>query len=260
MRNLFLTVSVCALTAGLAPQALAADEEMMAKLAAMVEKQQAMLEAQAQQLQSLQTELAALRTQQGTQQAQTAQAMEKISAVEKTAVTAASTAKTAQTTAQTAVDNTAQTAARVAAVEPAAGESKRAFIEEGSFPGSFRIPGTELSMKVGGQVKIDASYTSDQTASLSEDLMQPRTIQPNGTRNYGHSRIHGRDTRLNVDVRGDTEYAAELRCLTKDAWHFGYRRNWSQNLLTSSARTVHTDISRRRFGDTEPGNVEPIRL
>lgn len=53
-------------------------------------------------------------------------------------------------------------------------------------------------------------------------------------------------------------YAAELRCLTNDAWHFGYVRSWNPGELTSSARTSHTDISRRRFGETKPGAVEPI--
>jgi DNA (cytosine-5)-methyltransferase 1 len=55
-----------------------------------------------------------------------------------------------------------------------------------------------------------------------------------------------------------SEYAAEMRCATDNAWHFGYRRLWEQNLLTSSARTNHTDISRRRFSKTQPGDVEPI--
>ncbi len=53
-------------------------------------------------------------------------------------------------------------------------------------------------------------------------------------------------------------YAAELRCLTNSAWHFGYARDWDRSLLTSSARTEHTEISRRRFAETEPGSVEPI--
>jgi len=53
-------------------------------------------------------------------------------------------------------------------------------------------------------------------------------------------------------------YAAELRCMTNDAWHFGPVRNWSPGMLTSSARTVHTDISIGRFTATEPGEVEPI--
>jgi len=53
-------------------------------------------------------------------------------------------------------------------------------------------------------------------------------------------------------------YAAELRCQTNDAWHFGHPRDWNPSLLTSSLLTGHTDISRRRFGKTEGGNVEPI--
>jgi DNA (cytosine-5)-methyltransferase 1 len=53
-------------------------------------------------------------------------------------------------------------------------------------------------------------------------------------------------------------YAAELRALTNEAWHLGYVRNWRPSLLTSSMRTEHTDISRRRFTETEGGNTEPI--
>ena len=53
-------------------------------------------------------------------------------------------------------------------------------------------------------------------------------------------------------------YAARLRCLTNDAWHFGYIREWSPGILTSSARTEHTPISRKRFRQTKSGKVEPI--
>lgn len=53
-------------------------------------------------------------------------------------------------------------------------------------------------------------------------------------------------------------YAAEMRCVTNDAWHFGQVRDWNPAILTSSARTVHTDISKRRFSETEQGIVEPI--
>ncbi len=53
-------------------------------------------------------------------------------------------------------------------------------------------------------------------------------------------------------------YAAEMRCMTNNAWHFGHVRDWNPGILTSSARTVHTEISKRRFAETEPGSVEPI--
>jgi DNA (cytosine-5)-methyltransferase 1 len=55
-----------------------------------------------------------------------------------------------------------------------------------------------------------------------------------------------------------SDYARELRCETKEAWHYGCIRNWNPHSLTSSARTTHTDISRRRFTETRPGSVEPI--
>lgn len=52
-------------------------------------------------------------------------------------------------------------------------------------------------------------------------------------------------------------YAAELRGLTNDADHFGYKRKWDTGLLTSSLRTDHTPLSRSRFAATVPGTVEP---
>ncbi|HEY8941536.1 MAG TPA: DNA cytosine methyltransferase [Cellvibrio sp.] len=59
-------------------------------------------------------------------------------------------------------------------------------------------------------------------------------------------------------LKKPSPYAAEMRCLTDNPWHFGYQRNWDPNFLTSSARTMHTDISRLRFTETEQGTAEPI--
>jgi DNA (cytosine-5)-methyltransferase 1 len=58
--------------------------------------------------------------------------------------------------------------------------------------------------------------------------------------------------------REPSAFAREMRCLTNDAWHFGHPREWNPSLLTSSARTEHSAISRRRFTETKPGTVEPI--
>lgn len=55
-----------------------------------------------------------------------------------------------------------------------------------------------------------------------------------------------------------SEYASEMRCRTNDSWHHGYVRCWEPHVLTASARTDHTAISRRRFSETIPGEVEPI--
>ena len=53
-------------------------------------------------------------------------------------------------------------------------------------------------------------------------------------------------------------YAGEMRCLNSADWHHSYVRRWNPDILTSSARTAHTGISRRRFRATRPGTVEPI--
>jgi DNA (cytosine-5)-methyltransferase 1 len=55
-----------------------------------------------------------------------------------------------------------------------------------------------------------------------------------------------------------SRYAREMRCIGNDSWHFGYVREWDRHLLTSSLRTGHTQISRKRFEATAPGLVEPI--
>ena len=55
-----------------------------------------------------------------------------------------------------------------------------------------------------------------------------------------------------------SSYALRLRALATDNTDFGYGREFDRNLLTSSARTEHTDLSRQRFLDTEPGKTEPV--
>lgn len=60
------------------------------------------------------------------------------------------------------------------------------------------------------------------------------------------------------DFKTPSAYAARLRGLTEDCWHSGYPRVWNPALLTSSARTKHTEISRKRFSETRQGTVEPV--
>ena len=55
-----------------------------------------------------------------------------------------------------------------------------------------------------------------------------------------------------------SEYAMPLRGLGNDAWKFGHPRKWNPARMTSSARTDHTDITRRRFAATDKGRIEPI--
>jgi DNA (cytosine-5)-methyltransferase 1 len=62
----------------------------------------------------------------------------------------------------------------------------------------------------------------------------------------------------NAWKKSKSAYAREMRCLSNDAWHYGYVRDWNPQVLTSSMRTGHTDISRRRFAETAGGDTESI--
>lgn len=53
-------------------------------------------------------------------------------------------------------------------------------------------------------------------------------------------------------------YARCLRGLESDPANFGYVREFDSNMLTSSLRTEHTELSRQRFMATEHGKTEPV--
>lgn len=56
----------------------------------------------------------------------------------------------------------------------------------------------------------------------------------------------------------DVSYARRLRGLEPDPENYGYCRSFEPNMLTSSLRTKHTELSRNRFIATEHGKTEPI--
>ncbi len=58
--------------------------------------------------------------------------------------------------------------------------------------------------------------------------------------------------------KAKSEFGSLMRSETSSAWAFGYQRSWDRNLLTCSSRTFHSDITRTRFAETLPGEVEPI--
>lgn len=53
-------------------------------------------------------------------------------------------------------------------------------------------------------------------------------------------------------------FAKRLRGLETEAGNFSHRREFECNHLTASARTEHTELSKWRFAETEPGKTEPI--
>lgn len=55
-----------------------------------------------------------------------------------------------------------------------------------------------------------------------------------------------------------SDYAKRLRGVVDDPGDLSYSRAWDSSLLTSSARTIHTEKSIRRFAATAVGETEPV--
>lgn len=109
----------------------------------------------------------------------------------------------------------------------------------------YPCPSTNIA---GGRLRIDGLPDGPSCADALGDL-------PDAER---YRTLIDFDSVRTVNFDEPSAYAAELRCSTDCAWHCGYVRKWNPEVLTSSARTEHTGITRHRFRETEPGTVEPI--
>ncbi len=63
---------------------------------------------------------------------------------------------------------------------------------------------------------------------------------------------------VKAKFKKSTEYSALLRGDEVDPGDYSAPREYDASLLTSSLRTVHTDLSKKRFLETLPGNTEPV--
>lgn len=86
--------------------------------------------------------------------------------------------------------------ARQVEVEKKQGDALTEADLKGSMPGSFRIPGTSTSVKIGGYVKLDGTY--DMGPSMGS-VVTPDSMALDGTREKdGAFGFNARQTRLNV--------------------------------------------------------------
>ena len=67
-----------------------------------------------------------------------------------------------------------------------------------------------------------------------------------------------REDAIEINWKTRRKYAKILRGMEVDAADFSYARAHDRNVLTSSLRTEHTELSQRRFQATEHGKTEPI--
>ena len=79
---------------------------------------------------------------------------------------------------------------------------RRASVAAGDFPHSLLIPGTDVSVKIGGYVKAD--FIHDFNSIGNTDEFDTSTIPTSGIQTQ-NTRLHARQTRLNLDVRQPSE-------------------------------------------------------
>lgn len=58
--------------------------------------------------------------------------------------------------------------------------------------------------------------------------------------------------------RKSADYGAVLRGDSADPGDYSEPRQFDATVLTSSLRTVHSDLSKKRFLETKPGETEPV--
>ena len=119
-----------------------------------------------------------------------------------------------------------------------------------------------MGVKIGEALPIyPAAVTRNPNKREQSDLPIAPTVAdaifdlPNAE---GFASLQKKDWVATTRFSEPSEYAKKLRCLSNDAWDFAYPRVWDAGKLTSSMRTGHTDISRRRFKETSFGKVGPI--
>jgi hypothetical protein len=127
-------------------------------------------------------------------------------------------------------------------------------VEEGIFPKSIRIPGTDLSLGIGGYVKLDVV----QDFSAIGDAFEFRTNTIPATDSAaaaqsGQTTIHARETRINLDLRTDTS-DAKFRAFVEGDFYgsgnaFRLRHGFGElgPLLGGQTWTTFMDISARPF-------------
>jgi hypothetical protein len=76
------------------------------------------------------------------------------------------------------------------------------FVLRGAVPLSWRIPGTDVDLKIGGKIKADVIGRVSGRPSLgAEDLFVVNAIDTRGTRIGDDAvRVHGRETRINIEL------------------------------------------------------------
>jgi hypothetical protein len=87
-------------------------------------------------------------------------------------------------------------------------EKEPAFLKAGSFPGAILVPGSDVSIKFGGRIKVDAIKDFDAIGTTDEFKTSAIPVPEVGSN--GNTDFHAQDTRLSLEARSPSTLG-ELR-------------------------------------------------
>lgn len=125
-------------------------------------------------------------------------------------------------------------------------------LEEGIIPGSIKLPGTELSLKIGGYVKVDFIQDFDPIGNVYQFKTDSIPVSgPTTDTEGGQTTIHARETRFIFDLQGKTP-KGKIRAFFEgdfygDGNSFRIRHAYGEfgNLLGGQTWTTFMDITAR---------------
>ena len=137
--------------------------------------------------------------------------------------------------------------------EQPAPQSGPKVVEEGLFPKSFKIPGTDLSLGIGGYIKVDFIQDFDPIGDAYE--FKVNSIPADGSSaaaQSGRTTIHARETRLNLDLRSEGSGGHHFRAFVEgdffgDGNAFRLRHGYGEfgPILGGQTWSTFQDISAR---------------
>ena len=126
-------------------------------------------------------------------------------------------------------------------------------VEEGVFPKSIKIPGTDLSFGIGGYVKVDVVQDLDAIGDAFEFKTNSIAVEGSAAAaQSGRTTIHARETRVNFDLRSEGSGGRHFRAFAEGDFYgdgnaFRMRHAFGEfgGLLGGQTWSTFQDISAR---------------
>src|SRR5258708_5811279 len=128
-------------------------------------------------------------------------------------------------------------------------QASSGFFAKGSFPGSYKIPGTNTSLRLGGYAKLDIIH--DLNAPQGDFVSFP-SIPLAGTvaaRRQGDTRLDARQSRFNIETRTPTAYGTAKTLIEGDLEGVG-GNEFASNSTTFRLRHAYGGLGPLLAGQT----------